>query len=165
MGPLPSPPVPLLLLLLLPIRTLAAGINCRGSAICHPHLTFRHAYPYIPTFNLLFINGTSPPAKGKPLTGGPLPPNNVYYAYDRSRPNIACITIPQAGGGFCVFLQNNVPEHGVRGEVIRERMQDLVNHGCQECGSVPVSGDNNPDSEGILPVNWVSATGGCHGVC
>ena len=51
------------------------------------------------------------------------------------------------------------------GEVIRERIGDLVNHGCQECGSVPLSGDNDEGREGILTVNWVGWTGGCNGVC
>ncbi|KAA6410695.1 MAG: hypothetical protein FRX48_06118 [Lasallia pustulata] len=167
MRPVTSPfSVPLLLLLLLPTLALSLGINCRGSFNCNPTLSFRHAYPYIPTFAALLANGTSPSGSGdKRLTGGPLP-RNIYYSVDNlDEPNIACVTIAHAGGGFCVFLQGNVPNEGILGEVVVERMGDLVAHGCQECGSVPLSGDNNPNEEGILTVNWSTYTLGCNGVC
>lgn len=159
----PSTFTPLLLLLTLSPLTVSLGINCRGSSYCDPNFSFRHPYPFIPTFAALLTNGTSPP--NKPLTGGPLPPTRILYPLSPTLPHIACDTIPHAGGGFCVFLQGNVPETGVSGEVVRERMEDLVRHGCQECGSVPLSGDNNPHREGILTVNWVSWTDGCDGLC
>lgn len=67
-------------------------------------------------------------------------------------------------GGICLFLQGNVSEQGVSGAVLKARISDLAYHGCKYCGSVPVSGDNNPRSAGILTANYVHYPV-CDGLC
>ena len=41
---------------------------------------------------------------------------------------------------------------------------NLANHECHVCGSAPLSGDNNPNSQGILTVNYVGGVV-CKGMC
>lgn len=69
------------------------------------------------------------------------------------------------GTGICAFLQST---GGITGDLIKELVQDIVNHGCTVCGSVPVffnSGDNNINDHGELTINYVGSTGGCNGLC
>ena len=61
-----------------------------------------------------------------------------------------------AADGFCLFLQGNVPRAGVSGSLVKERLNDLIVHGCSDCGSVPLSGNNNPDEMGVLTSNYVT---------
>ncbi|KAK3169359.1 hypothetical protein OEA41_008742 [Lepraria neglecta] len=51
---------------------------------------------------------------------------------------------------------------GVDGQTIKEKVNDLYSHGCRGCGSVPIGPNNDPNSQGILTVNYV-ATPGCDG--
>ena len=65
-------------------------------------------------------------------------------------------------------MQGKVPSGGVNASTIIARLGDLDWHGCSGCGSVPLSGDNNPDEMGILTINYVKnygGTGGCNGLC
>ena len=41
---------------------------------------------------------------------------------------------------------------------------NLRGHGCHVCGSAPLSGDNDPNSHGILTVNYVGGAV-CKGLC
>ncbi|KAK5996036.1 KP4 killer toxin [Cladobotryum mycophilum] len=68
-----------------------------------------------------------------------------------------------AGTGFCAFLQNT---GGMPGRDIKRLMQELVNHGCGKCGSVPVffPNDNDNSHHGILTVNYVFKPH-CNGRC
>lgn len=78
--------------------------------------------------------------------------------------NIVCIE-SKLNNGLCAFLQGT---GGMLGKDIKVLLRDLRNHGCGKCGSIPVffpSGDNNPDTHGILTVNAVGTTNGCNGVC
>lgn len=52
----------------------------------------------------------------------------------------------------------------MNGTVIATRAGELNRHGCWYCGSVPVSGDNNPREMGILTVDFVRDEL-CDGVC
>ena len=61
-------------------------------------------------------------------------------------------------------MQGNVPPEGVSGETILRRLLDLNAHRCGACGSVPLSGNNDPDEMGILTANWV-ADPDCRGMC
>jgi hypothetical protein len=60
---------------------------------------------------------------------------------------------------ICVFLQGT--QKGLSGLAIQALMREIVIHGCDGCGSVPIgfptqfAGNNDP-SKGILTVNWVS---------
>ncbi|KAH7169503.1 killer toxin [Fusarium sp. MPI-SDFR-AT-0072] len=57
---------------------------------------------------------------------------------------------------LCAFLQNT---GGMPGTKISELLWDLKDHGCKQCGSIPVfypSGDNDEKSHGILTVNYVT---------
>ncbi|OBT68569.1 hypothetical protein VE03_01715 [Pseudogymnoascus sp. 23342-1-I1] len=78
---------------------------------------------------------------------------------------IACIP-DLAGSGKCAFLQGNTG--GLPGKEILPLIHYLQQHGCGGCGSVPIyfgSGDNNPDTHGILTVNYKRNTQGCKGAC
>ena len=68
---------------------------------------------------------------------------------------------------MCLFLQGDLPigTVNVNGSVIKARISDLKNHGCKSCGSVPLSGNNDPRAAGILTANYVQDTQGCNGVC
>ena len=68
-------------------------------------------------------------------------------------------------GYFCAFLEgNNVPSAGVTGPTLLLKMQQLIEHGCQGCGSIPLSEDNDPNKMGKLTINYV-AKSECVGLC
>lgn len=135
------------------------GINCRGSILCPSHL---EAFP--PDYIGTFIRITTGRAQYCPpdFNCGPLNDTDFYL------PNDFIVCIPQGKsflGGICAFTQgSNVPGTGVTGDLIKRRLRDLGDHGCRVCGSVPLSGDNDPGREGILTVNYVSRLA-CKGLC
>ena len=53
---------------------------------------------------------------------------------------------------------------GVIGALIKRKLQELSGHGCLVCGSVPLGGDNDPGSQGILTVNYIGGMV-CKGLC
>ncbi|KAF2420321.1 killer toxin [Tothia fuscella] len=81
---------------------------------------------------------------------------------------IACVREPHGGdsnGAICAFMQGT---GGETAGVLKGLAQDLVNHGCNKCGSVPLffdQGDNNPNDHGILTFNYVGNGCGKSGVC
>lgn len=114
------------------------GINCRGSVLCDN-----------PSFKLTTL-----------LADVQKIDNNRWY---QNGEHIACWE-NVAGGGLCAFLQGT---GGIPGSLIKTLLQDLVNHNCHACGSIPVffPSDNNIASHGELTVNAVHSTGGCNGLC
>lgn len=92
--------------------------------------------------------------------GGPIDPKYIYHSGE----HIACEDSVFGRGGLCLFTQGNVPAEGVSGQLIVTRLRELLDHGCTECGSVPLSGDNDPNKMGLLTVNYVSRAN-CNGVC
>lgn len=66
--------------------------------------------------------------------------------------------------GFCLFLQDT--KGPVKGGKIFELVNHLLEHGCKGCGSVPIDfpASNDPGN-GILTMNYVGGTRGCHGLC
>ncbi|MCJ1452474.1 hypothetical protein MMC28_002817 [Mycoblastus sanguinarius] len=133
----------------------ALGINCRGSLYCKNAINAFGFDNLIGAFDILLSYGL----KGFP--GGPIDPEHIYY----SGQTIACMTTSAwFRGSICVFLQGNVPEAGVNGSIVMTRVHDLYNAACGVCGSVPLSGNNNPDEQGWLTVNYVSSKI-CNGVC
>ena len=68
-------------------------------------------------------------------------------------------------GYFCAFAEgNNVPTSGVNGSTLLLKMQQMIEHGCQGCGSVPLEKGNDPDVMGKLTVNYVTKSE-CVGLC
>ncbi|KAL6718211.1 hypothetical protein ACLMJK_004299 [Lecanora helva] len=68
-------------------------------------------------------------------------------------------------GYFCAFLEGqNVPSEGVGGTLLLAKMQQLIEHGCQGCGSVPLEDGNDPTVMGKLTVNYVRNSE-CVGLC
>ena len=68
-------------------------------------------------------------------------------------------------GYFCAFLEGqNVPTAGVHGDVLLTKMQQLIDHGCKGCGSVPLENGNDPTVMGKLTVNYVKSSE-CVGLC
>ena len=59
---------------------------------------------------------------------------------------------------------HNVSEDGVDGALIQLKMQQMIEHHCLGCGSVPFSDDNDPTVAGILTVNYVRQSE-CEGLC
>ncbi|KAK8034253.1 hypothetical protein PG993_009248 [Apiospora rasikravindrae] len=58
--------------------------------------------------------------------------------------------------GLCAFVQGNFNGQ-ITASKAGDLLQDLVNHGCNKCGSVPVDfPGSNDDGNGILTVNYVS---------
>ena len=53
---------------------------------------------------------------------------------------------------------------GIDGALIKRTLMNLRGHGCHVCGSAPLSGDNDPNSQGILTVNYVGGAV-CKGLC
>ena len=135
------------------------GINCRGSALC-PSYSFPSRPEYISTF----IQITTGNAEDCPseYSCGPLNDTDTYLPGD----HIVCLPQGQSFlGGICAFAQGkNVPRGGVQGALIKRTLMNLAAHGCHVCGSAPLSGDNDPSSQGILTVNYVDGLV-CKGLC
>ena len=127
------------------------GINCRGSFYCTWWMEDRNIIQ-------LFYNAVVSGSQGD-MVGGPISDERMYYAGGDPR-DVACIKDIK----ICLFLQGNVPPTGVNGSTIKKRLGDLRDHGCRKCGSVPLSGDNDPGKMGILVSNYVTQ-GACDGVC
>ena len=135
------------------------GINCRGSVLCPPY-AFPDRPEYISTL-LLITTGNAdhcPPG----YSCGPLNDTDIYLPGD----HIVCL--PQGRsflGGICAFVQGkNAPRAGVQGALINRALMNLADHKCHVCGSAPLSGDNDPNSHGILTVNYVGGLV-CKGLC
>ena len=67
-------------------------------------------------------------------------------------------------GFYCAFMQGNISSDGEDGAVIQLKMQQMIEHHCLGCGSVPFSPDNDPETAGILTVNYVRESE-CEGLC
>jgi len=150
----------ILLLLSLVIPTaLALGINCRGSAFCQYGPSSLN--PDIISIFVALANGSTPICDSPPFTCGPISDTDNYA------PGAHILCMPQSDyflGGICAFTQSNVSAAGTNGTLIKQKLTELHAHGCTLCGSVPLSGDNDPDTEGMLTVNYI-ASRVCSGVC
>ena len=73
---------------------------------------------------------------------------------------IAC----DAAAKICMSLSGNYPPEGVSGLTLATRVGELNSHGCWYCGSVPLSGNNNPKDMGTLKIN-IASPPYCDGVC
>ena len=67
-------------------------------------------------------------------------------------------------GYYCAFMQGNISSEGLDGAEIQLKMQQMIEHHCMGCGSVPISPDNDPQKLGILTVNYVRQSE-CEGLC
>ena len=61
-------------------------------------------------------------------------------------------------------MQGNISEQGLDGAEVQLKMQQMIEHHCLGCGSVPISDDNDPEKMGILTVNYVRQSE-CEGLC
>jgi len=148
----------LLFPLLLP-TAFALGINCRGSAFCQYGPSSLN--PDIISIFVALANGTTDICESPPFSCGPINDTDDYA------PGAHILCLPQGEsflGGVCAFTQGNVSKAGTNGTLIKQKLSELRAHGCTLCGSVPLSGDNDPDTEGILTVNYI-ASKVCTGVC
>jgi hypothetical protein len=126
---------------------VTAGVNCEGSGLC----------------GALGIDS---------ITAGQL--NNLiqdvvpsYLSFSGGE-KIACVSGSTDAGdeyGLCAFPQGSL-SGPLSAADAKTLSQDLINHGCKVCGSVPVQAlsGGNSDDEGILTFNYVSSPG-CNGVC
>lgn len=127
-------------------RGSGLGVNCRGSTQC---LTDKFKLPSEVSNLVEYFFGA---------VHHNIAPTTVYYLED----HIFCVKA--IIGGICLFTQGNVPKEGVTGAAIETALGYLVQHGCKQCGSVPLSGNNDPSEKGILTINYVFQ-GVCDGVC
>jgi hypothetical protein len=121
--------------MLLAAGQVKAGINCEGSSAC-PLKSAKHMQHLRNLVN-------------------DIDPNRWYNNGD----NIACVGPVSSAWTVtwtCAFLQGT---GGAPGKSIPALLQSLLDHGCINCGSVPlyypVNGDNNDGDHGILTVNEV----------
>ena len=63
--------------------------------------------------------------------------------------HIVCLPLEQSFlGGICAFTKGKiVSAMGVIEAIIKRELQELNGHGCRICENVPLSGDNDPDSQ------------------
>ncbi|PKY01205.1 killer toxin [Aspergillus campestris IBT 28561] len=112
--------------------TTALGINCRGSGFC----------------------GDASSGSGTRLSRIK---NKIDAIDDNAHYNngdhIACDVDP-IGSGFCAFFQST--GDGGSAADAKRLVQDLINHGCAACGSVP-TGQENDVKNGQLTVNYVGS--------
>ena len=130
------------------LNELSMGLNCQGSAIMCIGAT---QYGVMHTLRDYMYA---------------IPHGYRYYAGQ----NIACmvhhvwpnpwITL----GFYCAFMQGNISSEGADGAEIQLKMQQMIEHHCMGCGSVPISEDNDPQKLGILTVNYVRQSE-CEGLC
>ncbi|PHH60619.1 hypothetical protein CDD81_1409 [Ophiocordyceps australis] len=116
----------------------ALGINCRGSGFC--------------SFNTASLQTVHDQVGVLVATGG----RDRHF---NSGQQIACSHGSQ--GSVCAFYQS-----GASGSAqdAYGQLQQLLNHGCRQCGSVPTHPGNDV-SKGQLTVNYVSkpcCEGDCH---
>jgi hypothetical protein len=127
----------------LAISTSATGINCAGSGAC-----------------ALAIAGNSARELSNYINNID---DNRYY---QNGEHIACATFSSdegTQGHVCAFLQNS---NGAPGHSIRALAHYIPDHGCKECGSVPLfyPGDNNV-ANGELTFNVVGSNACGDGLC
>ena len=123
------------------------GINCLGSSQCSRLFNTISSTNLIAHFNWTVwhrVNDTASFYKHRQIACG----KNASWLV----------------GGVCLFLQGNVSDNGISGSTLKARISDLSYHGCKYCGSVPVSGDNDPRSAGLLTANYVRYPV-CDGLC
>lgn len=73
---------------------------------------------------------------------------------------------PNVGGGyFCVYADGEgFPKEGLEGGLMLRKMQQLIDHGCNGCGSVPFDYGNDEKKMGVLMVKFVQKSD-CVGLC
>jgi hypothetical protein len=91
-------------------------------------------------------------------------PDNALYGNHQF---VACIQCPfllfKSDRGICAFPQHIGKDRLIKGSEIKRAIQQIMDHGCKKCGSVPLQPGNNV-KQGELTVNFVHKT--CaHGVC
>ena len=133
------------------------GINCRGSILCP---TWMETSDYIGTF-IKITHGNAPFCPPS-FSCGPMNDTDIYLPND----DIVCLPLGRSFlGGICAFTQGRkVPATGIVGALIKRKLQELSGHGCRVCGSVPLSENNDPGSQGILTVNYIGGVV-CRGLC
>ena len=130
------------------LNEINLGLNCQGSAIMCVGAT---QYGVMHTLRDYMYA---------------IPHGYRYYAGQ----NIACMkhhVYPNpwiTWGFYCAFMQGNISAGGEDGAEIQLKMQQMIEHGCLGCGSVPISADNDPQKLGILTVNYVRESE-CEGLC
>lgn len=125
------------------VSASALGINCRGSGAC-----------------ALAISGNSARELANYI-------NNINDGrYYQNGEHIACATFAAdegTQGHVCAFLQNS---NGAPGSSIRALAHYIPDHGCKECGSVPLFyPDDNDVNNGELTFNVVGSNACGDGLC
>ena len=129
------------------------GINCRGSPWCTQGY---HFWEQVPN-NLASLKHI---LKEFPGVSRRVWSVNTHIACEFAFDRHSVWPLP---GYWCLFAQGNVPWGVVDGPLVERKVQQLLDHGCRRCGSVPLRDDNNP-ADGILTMNYVVASD-CIGVC
>lgn len=134
----------------------ALGINCKGSSKCgdQPKDTLQRIYDLIGTPTCCFSTDFAETLRAETQIDP-----NFFFPDGRQ---IACAS------SVCAYLQNS---QGTSGQVIKDILDDLKNHSCQICGSVPTLYRNgtNDVNKGELTLNFVDqacgdATAPCLGM-
>lgn len=100
------------------------GINCRGSSLC-PSQDLTNDYIGIILDIALGLAKCDPQLT---LNCGPMNGTDIY------KPGTHIICLPQGKsflGGICAFTQGNVAVLGIFGFLIKRKLRQLSDHGCQ----------------------------------
>jgi hypothetical protein len=132
----------LLAISILSSEALAKGINCDGSGGCA---------------------GFNPP-------GGSAFSHTIDAVVDGLKNNLkddrmysegaqlACVKSDGGPGAICAFIQGTEGKSKTEfsGFDIKWLAQALIDHGCKDCGSIPILQSNDVHSDGMLTINYVS---------
>ena len=135
-----------ILLPLLQLSSFAAseGINCHGDGHCK---TFTSGY-----------NGQNLLVEAVMEVN-----NNTIFTDGR---NIACLrgmAANEIDGALCIWTWNT--QNDTTGARVKEVVNQIVDHGCHQCGSAPTQPTGNDLSTGEVTIGWSTDDGGCSGVC
>ncbi|KAF1911569.1 killer toxin Kp4/SMK [Ampelomyces quisqualis] len=70
---------------------------------------------------------------------------------------VACVVYKGVDHGICASPQKLYKDEKISGAAVQKLFQDIINHGCKGCGSVPLRPGNNVN-DGKSTVNYSNYT-------
>ncbi|KAJ4363876.1 hypothetical protein N0V95_000946, partial [Ascochyta clinopodiicola] len=118
------------------------SLNCRGSSacgiICRAEIETLKGYVDKIGDNDEYSNGDQVACQMCPHCGTPEQTPDCPFPIDM---------------GICVFPQNMKKDEKVKGSVIKEKVNRIIQHGCKKCGSCPIQPGNDVKT-GEVTINY-----------